>query len=217
MGTAAADAAGDALADRIAVLVVDAHASLRDAIRATFLRASDIYVAGECEDVPTAISRAKALQPAVIVVDALLPGIEGADGAASLRKALPHCAVVTLSTYQGEPQGRAANDDPTLSILKSCLRNDLIGAVRAGFQQRLHEARFAAVNDLPEIGDSLSDRELEILALVAEGHANKVVARLLSISVDTVKMHLKNIFTKLAVTDRTHAVVVAIRRGLIRV
>jgi DNA-binding NarL/FixJ family response regulator len=201
----------------ISVLVVDDHPILREGVAAVLQRQDDIRLAGEAENGVQAVERFRELRPDVILMDLQMPGQTGLDAIRVIRAEAPDARIVVFTTYDGDAQAfQAMKAGATAYLLKSSLRKELVETIRdvhAGRRRMSPEiAEKVAVHSIDE---RLSDREIDILRLVSEGQANKQIARGLSISEETVKAHLKSIFGKLDVADRTHAVTVAVRRGII--
>lgn len=207
------------LADGIRVLIVDDHPMLRDGIRGVIDRQADMTVIGEAGSGEDGVRLAGELAPDVIIMDIQMPGMDGIAAIGAIRRAHPQTAILVLTTYPGDRQAfRALKAGASGYMLKSCIRSELIDAIRAvrdGLRPIDEEVGFDEQN--PRREPVLTEREIEVLRLVADGHPNKQIARLLSVSVDTVKVHLKHIFEKLGAADRTYAVMVAIRLGLIQV
>ena len=199
------------------VLVVDDHPLMREGIVATLQAESDIELIGEATDGDEAIELARALKPDVILIDLQMPRLGGLEAIKVILSDTPNVKIAVLTTYGGDAYAERALRMGALGfLLKSSLHRELIEAIRTVHAGRRYVSPVVAEQILSHLNDDkLSDRELAVLRLIARGEPNKGVARRLSISDQTVKAHVKSIFGKLAVSDRTHAVTVAIRRGLI--
>src|SRR5262249_25432061 len=156
-------------------------------------------------------------KPDVVLMDLQMPGMSGVEAIEAIRAQAPAARIVVLTTYDGDVQAlRAMKAGAAAYLLKSSLRKELVDTIREVHSGRRRLSPQVAENIAVHVTDDrLSDREIEILRLVAEGNPNKQIARVLSLSEETVKAHLKSIFAKLDVADRTHAVTVAVRRGII--
>lgn len=201
----------------IRVLVVDDHPMLREGIVAVIERQPDMTVVGEASDGVEAITRFAELTPDVTLMDLQMPGSSGFVAIESIRASAPRAPILVLTTYPGDSQAlRALKVGANGYLLKSCIRRELIDAIRAVHAgRRPISAEIAQEIAAHALDERLTEREVAILRLVAEGHPNKQVAWRLQVSTDTVKAHLKNIFAKLDVSDRTQAVIIAARRGYI--
>jgi DNA-binding NarL/FixJ family response regulator len=202
---------------KIRVLVVDDHPVLRDGVAAILENQSDMTMVGEARDGAEAIERFRALRPDVTLMDLQMPGMNGVAAITAIRAEHPCARIIVLTTYAGDVQAvRALKAGAIGYLLKSSLRTELIDAIHNVHRGQRHVHRDVADEIARHVVDeTLSDREIAILRLVAIGKANKQVAAELGLSEETVKGHLKSIFSKLDVADRTHAVTVAARRGII--
>ncbi len=201
----------------IRVLTVDDHPMLREGIAAVIQLQSDIVVVGEAENGADAVERFAQLKPDITLMDLQMPVMNGLDAIKAIRRDHPAARIVVLTTYDGDVQALMALKAGAAGyLLKSTLRKDLLDAIRAVHAGRRHIPAEIAGQIAQHISDELlSEREMDILRLVAAGNPNKRIALTLAISEQTVKAHLKNIFGKLSVADRTQAVTVAVKRGII--
>lgn len=201
----------------IRVLVVDDHPVLRDGVAAILENQTDMTMVGEARDGSEAIERFRALRPDVTLMDLQMPGMNGVDAITAIRAEHPGARIIVLTTYAGDAQAvRALKAGATGYLLKSSLRTELIDAIRNIHRGQRHVHRDVADEiALHVVDEALTEREIAVLRLVSIGKANKQVASELGLSEETVKGHLKSIFSKLDVADRTHAVTVAARRGII--
>lgn len=202
---------------RIRVLIVDDHPVLRDGVAAILGNQSDMEAVGEARDGAEAVERFRALRPDVTLMDLQMPGMNGVDAILAIRAEHPNARIIVLTTYAGDAQAvRALKAGAAGYLLKSSLRTELIDAIRDVHRGQRHVHREVADEiALHVVDETLTPREVAILQLVSVGKANKQVAAELGLSEETVKGHLKSIFAKLDVADRTHAVTVAARRGII--
>jgi DNA-binding NarL/FixJ family response regulator len=199
----------------IRVLIADDHHLVREGIAALLERQPDMAVAGEAADGAEAVARFGELAPDVTLMDVQMPGVGGIEAIEAIRRASPVAKILVLTTYPGDAQAlRAIRAGAAGYLLKNCIRKELIDAIRT-----VHAGRRALSPDIAHelamhaLEDPLTERELSVLRLVADGHPNKYIGWRLELSTDTIKAHLKSIFAKLGVDDRTHAVTVATRRG----
>lgn len=201
----------------IRVLVADDHPIVREGVTGILTRQPDIDVVGEASDGHEAVALFASLAPDVTLIDIQMPGLDGIKAIDSIRARDPQAAIIVLTTYPGDTLAvKALRAGASGYLLKNCIRRDLVDTVRAVHAgKRVIASEVAQQIALHAIEDPLSEREVHILRHVAEGRSNKEIARRLSVSPDTIKADLKNVFTKLDVDDRTAAVVVAARRGYI--
>lgn len=199
----------------IRVLVVDDHAMMRDGISALLNRQADMTVVGEASNGAEAIAMFRQLSPDVTLMDVQMPGVGGVEAIGEIRRMASDARILVLTTYPGDANAvRALRAGASGYLLKNGIRSELVDAIRS-----VRSGRRAFSSDIAHelaahaLDEPLTQREIEILRLVADGQANKQIARQLSLSVETVKAQLKTIFSKLGVHDRTHAVTVAARRG----
>jgi len=201
----------------IRVLSVDDHALIREGVAALIANQKDMLLVGEASNGREAIEQFRSHRPDVTLMDLQMPEMNGIDALIAIRSEFPEARIIVLTTYAGDALcKRAMKAGAQAYILKGNVRKDLldtIRAVRAG--KKILHAEVAAELATHAADDSLSEREIEVLSLIAAGNSNKLVADQLAISEDTVKGHVKNILSKLGVNDRTHAVTAALKRGII--
>lgn len=205
------------MSDPIRVLTVDDHPMLRDGVVARIASQPDMVVVGEASDGREAVEKFRALTPDITLMDLQMPGEGGLWAIRMIRQEFPKARIIVLTTYEGDAHALSALKAGAVGyLLKSTLRKDLLDTIRAVYAGKHHvEPKVAQEMAAHAAQESLSEREIAILRLVAVGKANKEIGRQLSLSEDTIKSHLKSAFAKLDVADRTHAVTVAARRGLI--
>lgn len=206
-------------APAISVLAVDDHALLREGIAAVIDSEPGMRYAGGAGTAREGLALFRELRPDVTLLDIQLPDMSGIDLMASLRDEDPQARVIVLTTYRGDALASRALKAGALGyLLKSMLQSDLVAAVRAVQAGRKYVPAEVAMELSARLGDQdLSARELEVLRMVAAGSSNKRIGANLGISEQTVKGHLKNILGKLSANDRTHAVTIALQRGIISV
>jgi DNA-binding NarL/FixJ family response regulator len=205
--------------NKIRILCVDDHPLVRDGIAFALQFQDDLELVGEAQTGDEAVAEFQRLRPDVTLMDLQMPGMNGIDALHAIRKEAPKARVIILTTYSGDVQAsRAFKAGAVGYLLKSMLRTELIGTIRdihAG-RKRIPPEIAASLAEHFSV-DDLSAREIEVLRSVAAGNSNKIVADDLSISEDTVKGHMKNIMSKLGANDRTHAVLIAMKRGFLEV
>jgi DNA-binding NarL/FixJ family response regulator len=201
----------------IRILIADDHPMLREGVAAVIQMQPDMIVVGEAEDGDGAIAEYDRLRPDITLIDLRMPGKSGVIAIEAIRRQHPEARLIVLTTFTGDAQAlQALRAGASGYLLKSSLRRDLLDAIRNVHAGHRHlQPEIANGIALHAIDDPLSPREIEILQMIATGKANKEVARLLGLSEDTIKSHVKSIFGKLYVSDRTHAVTVAAKRGII--
>jgi len=202
---------------RIRVLCVDDHPIVRDGIVYALQQQPDMELVAEATNGLEAIAAFRKHMPDVTLMDLQMPGMSGIEATAEIRKEFPQARIVILTTYSGDIQAsRALKLGAVGYLLKGTLRTELIDTIReVHLGQRHIPSQIASEIANHYSADALSERETQVLREVAGGSSNKVVADKLFISEDTVKGHMKNILAKLQANDRTHAVMIAIKRGFI--
>jgi DNA-binding NarL/FixJ family response regulator len=201
----------------IRVLTVDDHPLLREGIAAVLEGQPDMIVAGVAANGLEAVERYRALRPDVTLMDLQMPEMDGIEAIRAIRAEFPDARIVVLTTYDGDFLAlRAIKAGASGYLLKSMLRKELLETIRAVHAGKRRIPPEVAVGIAEHHTDDwLSDREIAVLRLVAAGHANKMIADDLGISEETVKSHMRNIMAKLTASDRTHAVTIAIKRGIL--
>ncbi len=204
-------------ASPIKILIVDDHPLLREGVSAVLSGQSDMSLVGEATTGREAIESFRRHLPDVTLMDLRMPDMNGIDAIAVIRSEFPAARIVVLTTYAGDVQALGAlKAGASGYLLKSMLRKDLletIRAVHAGKRRIPPEIATDIAEHAAE--DSLTAREIEVLRGVAAGKSNKLIAAQLDISESTVKAHMKSILPKLDASDRTHAVMIALKRGIL--
>lgn len=201
----------------IRVLVADDHALLRDGVTGVLALQTDMSCVGEAADGAEAIALFRELRPDVTLMDLKMPKIGGVDAIVAIRAEAPFARIIVLTTYAGDAEAiRALRAGAAAYLLKNTLRRELVETIRSVHEGRRHlPVELATAIALGAIDDPLTPREIQVLQLAASGNANKRIAHKLGLSEETVKAHMKNVLSKLHVADRTHAVAVAAKRGII--
>jgi DNA-binding NarL/FixJ family response regulator len=209
------------MSEPIRILVVDDHPVVRTGVRGMLASQPEFDVVGEAADGEEALRRVAELNPSVVLMDLRMPGMDGVEATKLIRAQHPATQVLVLTTYDtDEDILRAVEAGAVGYLLKDSPREELFRGVQAAARGESALAPAVVSRLMGRMrtppGLALSPRELEVLALVADGTPNKEIARSLYISETTVKTHLGHIFTKLGVDDRTAAVTVALERGILR-
>jgi DNA-binding NarL/FixJ family response regulator len=207
----------------IRVLIVDDHGVVREGLRHLLGRQPDLEVVGEAADGGAAVDLAASLRPDVVLLDLLMPVVDGVAALAAIRAASPGTRVVVLSSSHDDRQIMPALRAGALSYLvKDCEPEEVVAAVRAAandtgvLSPQVTLRVLGALRGRPAAGlDALTERERQVLTHVARGHSNRRIAAALHISEETVKTHVSHVIAKLGAADRTSAAVRALRLGLI--
>jgi NarL family two-component system response regulator LiaR len=214
------------MTDKISLLLTDDHAIVRQGIRAFLELQPDLMVLGEADSGENAVRMAAELAPDIVLMDLLMPGIGGVEATRQVKQASPHSQVIVLTSYHEDEYIFPALRAGALSyVLKDVGPEELADIVRkaARGESILHPRVAARVvqelrgtrNDTPNIFTELSERELDVLRLIADGRSNAEIANKLIISEKTVKGHVSNILSKLHMVDRTQAAVFAWQQGFV--
>jgi DNA-binding NarL/FixJ family response regulator len=201
----------------IRILAVDDHPMLREGISALVSSQSDMKLVAEASTGREALEQFRKHRPDLTLMDLQMPDMDGIEAMVAICSEFPEARIIVLTTYKGDVQVlRALKAGARAYLLKGLLRKELLETIRAvhAGQKRIPPEVAAVLAD-HAIDDALTSREIDVLRLIAEGNANKLIADRLSISEETVKGHVKNILSKLDASDRTHAVTVALKRGII--
>jgi DNA-binding NarL/FixJ family response regulator len=201
----------------IRVMTVDDHPLLRRGIAAAVNAQNGMTVVAEAADGEEAIAAWRIHRPDITLMDLRLPKTNGIDAIATIRSEFPSARIIVLTTYGGDVQAfRALKAGASGYLLKSMLGTELIDTIRlvhAGHRRIPPEIAAEIAQHFGD--DALSPREIDVLRSIAAGNSNKIVAAELSLSEHTVKGHLRNVLSKLDARDRTHAVMIALKRGIL--
>lgn len=214
------------MTEKIRVLLADDHAVLRDGMRNLLSKEDDLVVVGEAGDGEEAVRLAAQLTPDVAIMDIVMPKLTGIEATRQIKRVCPSTAVLILTAYDDDRYILGLLEAGAAGyLLKSSRIHELVGAIRAvaaGEAVLLPAVTARLLARAVRTGESLgvskgeeqlTERELEVLRLAAQGMGNKEIAKQLSLSVPTVKAHLVNVFNKMGVGSRTEAVLQAVRKG----
>ena len=204
-------------AGRIRVLCADDHPLVRKGIAALIAAEPDVLLVGEASNGSEAVQQFRLLRPDVTLMDLRMPGMDGIAAVRIIRQETPDARIIALTSYDGDQDIYQAIDAGVRGyLLKEMVHTDVLRAIRTVYSgKRLipEEVAERLTDYFPQI--ALTPREVEVLACVAKGLANKDIAEKLGTASGTVKMHVQNILGKLGASDRTHAVTIAIQRGIL--
>jgi NarL family two-component system response regulator LiaR len=206
----------------IRIMLVDDHAMVRSGLKLFLSGEEDLLVVGEAGDGQQAIDLCPKIRPDVVLMDIVMPGMDGPTATAHIRQAHPHIQVIALTSFLEEELVRSALRAGAISyLLKDVGADKLAGAIRAACRGRgtldaaVAQVLVQAAGQPPPLGHDLTDREREILGLIVEGRTNKAIAQELALSPGTVRIYVSNILSKLGAANRTEAAALALQHGLI--
>jgi len=203
----------------IRILSVEDHPVFREGLATIIGSQQDMLLVAQAASAVEAIAEFRLHEPDVTLMDLRLPGTNGTDTLIAIRGEFPKVRIIMLTTSDtdGDIQ-RALRAGASAYILKSMPKNELLGVIRSVHAGHRHVPPDVAARLAEHLGDDdLTTRELEVLRLIRDGHRNKQIADQLSIAETTVNFHIKNLVDKLQANDRTHAVTIAVRRGLLQI
>jgi DNA-binding NarL/FixJ family response regulator len=201
----------------IRILTVDDHQLLREGIGAVLDDQTDMTLVGQACNGQEAIDSFRRLRPDVTLMDLRMPDMSGIEAITAIRSEFPNARIIVLTTYAGDVQAASALKAGAAGyLLKSLVRKELIETIRAVHAGKRRVPAEIATGIAEHVADdALTEREIEVLRRVAAGKSNKLIAVELAISEGTVKTHMKSILPKLGASDRTHAVTIALKRGIL--
>ena len=201
----------------IRILTVDDHGLLREGVAALLSSEPDMAVVGGAGTGCEAIQQFRALRPDITLMDLQMPDMSGVEAIIAIRAEFPDAKFIVLTTYSGDVQVvRALKAGASGYLLKTLVHKELADTIRtvhAGRKTLSPEVSFEVAEHMAD--DALTPAEIEVLRLIAAGNANRQIADRLGVAEDTVKGRLRSIFSKLGANDRTHAVTIALKRGII--
>ena len=201
----------------IRILAVDDHPMLREGIASLVASQSDMELVAEASTGREALEQFRKHRPNLTLMDLRIPDMDGIEAMVAIRSEFPEARIIVLTTYKGDVKIlRALKAGARAFLLKGLLQKELLETIRAvhAGQRRIPPEVAAELAD-HAIDDALTTREIDVLRLIAGGNSNKLIADQLSITEETVKGYVKNILSKLSASDRTHAVTIALKRGII--
>lgn len=203
----------------IRILSVEDHPVFREGLRSIISSQPDMLLVAQATNAVEAVAEFRRHRPDVTLMDLRLPGANGVDALISIRGEASQARVIVLTTSDtdGEIQ-RAMRAGASAYVFKSAPKDEMLGVIRSVHAGKRHVPSAVAARLAEHLGEEdLTARELDVLGLIRDGHRNKQIADRLGIAETTVNFHIKNLVDKLGANDRTHAVTIAVRRGLLGV
>lgn len=205
--------------DPIRILSVEDHPVFRAGLAAVIGSEPDMVLVGQASNAADALAEFRRHRPQITLMDIRLPGNNGTDALIAIRKEAPDASIIILTSSQGDAEfQRAMRAGASGYILKTTPPEEIVAVIRSVHAGSKYIGPELMVNFAKRFGEErLTARELEVLGLIRDGHRNKQIADILSISETTVNFHIKNLVDKLGANDKTHALTIALRRGLLEV
>jgi NarL family two-component system response regulator LiaR len=208
--------------DKIRVMLVDDHAVVRRGLSTFFLTSDDLQLVGEAASGEEAVRLCESLQPDVILMDLVMPGMDGVQATRAIRERWPHIRVIALTSFETDELVQGALQAGAMSyLLKNVSALELAEAIRAAHAGRstlapeATEVLVRAAHQPKPPGHDLTEREREVLALMMQGLSNREIAERLVLTRSTVKFHVSNVLSKLGASNRGHAVAIAVQHKLV--
>jgi NarL family two-component system response regulator LiaR len=202
---------------RIRVLIVDDHYMVREGLKVFLSTQDDVEVVGEAADGAEAVEQSRRLRPDVVLMDVVMPVMDGAEATARIKGESDDVQVIALTSFMdGELVQRVLDGGAISYLLKDARPEKLVQAIRDASQGRgsIDSGVMQALRKKETVGQDLTARERQVLALLAAGLSNKEIAEKLTLSPGTVRLHVSNVLTKLGAPNRTSAAIIALKHGL---
>jgi DNA-binding NarL/FixJ family response regulator len=207
------------MSEQIRILCVEDHPVFREGLSTILASQRDLVLIAYAGNAVEAVAEFRRHRPDITLMDLRLPGSDGTDVLIAIRGEFPHARIIMLTSSDGDGEiQRAMRAGASAYLLKSMPKDELLTVIRSVHAGKRHVPPEIAARLAEHLGDDdLTSRELDVLRLIRDGYRNKQIAEQLTIAETTVNFHIKNLVDKLGANDRTHAVTIALRRGLLQI
>src|SRR6202021_1836307 len=207
------------MSEQIRILCVEDHPVFREGLSTILASQRDLVLIAYAGNAVEAVAEFRRHRPDITLMDLRLPGSDGTDVLIAIRGEFPHARIIMLTSSDGDGEiQRAMRAGASAYLLKSMPKDELLTVIRSVHAGKRHVPPEIAARLAEHLGDDdLTSRELDVLPLIRDGYRNKQIAEQLTIAETTVNFHIKNLVDKLGANDRTHAVTIALRRGLLQI